>query len=167
MSNLMKAQELWAIAWDAGRAPKERVAAWSELQALRAKMKVGFAKIGVDPDEAKQVERDLAPHQGQTVVTEAGAHVAGPKPDPLEEDAAPAKAKAAKHEPEVRGKISEMVRRLLTDTDAGYADIVEQVRRKHPSAVTTTRSVASVASEMRAKGLKVPTRRVAAGEKAK
>jgi hypothetical protein len=72
-------------------------------------------------------------------------------------DEAVAEAKA-----EERGLITALVKRLLQETELGYAEIVAKVRTAFPTAATTTRSVASTASEMRAKGLAVPTRRRAA-----
>lgn len=61
-----------------------------------------------------------------------------------------------------RGLITAMVKDFLLNTDLGYATIVENVLSKHPKAKTTARSVASVASDMRSSGSKVPMRRVAA-----
>lgn len=47
----------------------------------------------------------------------------------------------------------------LTQTDLGYAEIVDKVLEEHPDARTTARSVASVASALRKKGVDVPMRR--------
>jgi hypothetical protein len=55
--------------------------------------------------------------------------------------------------------ISASVRKLLADPSLSYDDIVQMVRAAHPDAATTTRSVASVASEMRRRGVAVAMRK--------
>jgi hypothetical protein len=59
--------------------------------------------------------------------------------------------------------IGESVRRLLLDGSLTYAQIVELVKAAHPDAVTTARSVASVACAMRKGGAEFPSRRAAKG----
>lgn len=55
--------------------------------------------------------------------------------------------------------IGASVRRLLQDETLGYDDIVRLVKAAHPEAETTPRSIASVASVLRRKGVEVPSRR--------
>lgn len=63
-----------------------------------------------------------------------------------------------------RGAIGLLVMDLL-QTEMPYADIVIQVRTTYPSALTTARSIASVAMDLRADGVPVPSRRKVAKEK--
>lgn len=60
-----------------------------------------------------------------------------------------------------RGLISAKVRCLLMDTDDSYKLIVEAVKAAFPEANTTTRSVASVAAELRKDGVMIAFRRPA------
>jgi hypothetical protein len=59
--------------------------------------------------------------------------------------------------------INQDVAKLLTAPRKGaplsYATIAERVRKRHPGARTSPRSVASVASALRAAGIDVPDRR--------
>jgi len=90
-----------------------------------------------------------------------------PGADPLDEPAAPKLTAPIVEAQEAgeplpsgsRGLISAEVRRLLRDTDLPYSAIVEEVKGKFPEASTSTRSCASVASELRGKGEAIPTRR--------
>ena len=71
---------------------------------------------------------------------------------------APAKAptkKAAK----AKSGIGQMAQKLLVETDQGYAEIVAAIQAKHPDAKTTARSIASIACNLRKKGVEVPMRR--------
>lgn len=62
-------------------------------------------------------------------------------------------------EDQSRPTVGATVKRLLTETDLGYAEIVDNVLAEHADARTTARSVASVASTLRKKGVDVPMRR--------
>ena len=73
------------------------------------------------------------------------------------ETAAPKAAENTEDRP--RLTVGATVKRLLTETDLGYAEIVDKVLEEHPDARTTARSVASVASILRKKGVDVPMRR--------
>lgn len=64
---------------------------------------------------------------------------------------------AVPHQP--RQTIGDMVADLLMDPTLDYITIVRKVIERYPSAKTTTRSVASVASVMRRNGQDVPKRR--------
>lgn len=64
-----------------------------------------------------------------------------------------------------RGAIGNLVMELL-QTEMPYEDIVKQVRETYPSAKTTARSIASVAMDLRAAGLTIPSRRKVAKAKA-
>jgi hypothetical protein len=194
MTNKEKALALWAIATDPSRPQAERKAAVEEVHALKKSAKTSYEKLGLNPEEVAAHAHTLGDDwEASQADLDAQAPRQELKADPLEE--LPAEqvaeikkvAKAAgenavaqvdavlaaggvtrervKLEPEVRGAISLKVRELLSGTELPYSEIVETVKRDHPHAVTTTRSVASVASEMRAKGEKVPTRRVPAKEK--
>ena len=69
-----------------------------------------------------------------------------------------ARADAAEDAPATVGKL---VERLLV-ADGGtwsYADVVDEVRRRFPDAKTTRRSVASVAADLRRRGVEVSKRR--------
>lgn len=57
-----------------------------------------------------------------------------------------------------RETVGALVESMLT-TDAAYDEIVAAVRERFPDAKTTSRSVASVASAMRRRGVEVPHRR--------
>lgn len=81
-------------------------------------------------------------------------------------DAAETAAPEAPEKTEDRPRVTvgATVKRLLTETDLGYAEIVDRVLAEHPDARTTARSVASVASTLRKKGVDVPMRRTAKSE---
>lgn len=56
--------------------------------------------------------------------------------------------------------VSKLVTQLLTGSKhLDYAEIAERVRRRIPSAHTTPRSVASLATGLRAAGIELPDRR--------
>lgn len=63
-----------------------------------------------------------------------------------------------------RGAINAMCVELL-QTDMPYEDIVAAIKGRYPAAKTTARSLASVAMDLRADGLTVPTRRKPAAAK--
>lgn len=63
-----------------------------------------------------------------------------------------------------RGAINAMCVELL-QTDMPYEDIVAAIKERFPTAKTTARSLASVAMDLRADGLAVPTRRKPAAAK--
>ena len=75
------------------------------------------------------------------------------------ETAAPEATEKAEDQP--RPTVGATVKRLLTETDLGYSQIVDKVLAEHPDARTTARSVASVACTLRKKGVDVPMRRKA------
>lgn len=56
------------------------------------------------------------------------------------------------------GAIGKMVEELLSDASLGYFQIVEKVVAAFPNARTSRRSIASVAADMRKRGLEVPMR---------
>lgn len=56
------------------------------------------------------------------------------------------------------GAIGKMVEELLADASVGYLQIVEKVVAAFPNARTSRRSIASVAADMRKRGLEVPMR---------
>ena len=115
----------------------------------------------------QELERDPldeAPHvktssEHTITLEEVDPKVAAAVKQTLGEQAKHAKKAKERAEGDLRGLISEMSRKLLLETDDPYQAIVDAIKAKHPHAVTTTRSLASVASEMRAKGEKVPQRR--------
>jgi hypothetical protein len=92
--------------------------------------------------------------------TELKSHV----PDPVlpvvqsGADLTPEVAQQSQAAAEERGQISKTVRHMLLNTDHPYARMVELIRAKHPSAKTTARSIASVASDMRRAGYAVRER---------
>lgn len=56
------------------------------------------------------------------------------------------------------GAIGKMVEELLADASYNYLQILERVVAAFPTAKTTQRSIASVAADMRRRGLEVPKR---------
>lgn len=183
MNNKQKALALWAIACDLERPLAERLAAQADLRQLKRTSKTSFGKLGVE--QRIMGGTLIIPGVDMTpeVTLEVAADPLEQQPDPLEEvpetveeastalkarsasmGATTSKAKARKAGDE-RGLISAEVRRQLLETDAPYAEIEASVRAKFPKAVTTTRSIASVASDLRGRGEKVATRRVAAKAK--
>lgn len=56
------------------------------------------------------------------------------------------------------GAIGKMVEELLADASYNYLQILERVVAAFPTAKTTQRSIASVAADMRRRGLEVPMR---------
>jgi hypothetical protein len=58
--------------------------------------------------------------------------------------------------------VGEIAKKLLVETDQTYPEIVEAIKAKHPKAQTTARSVASIACNLRKKGIEVPMRRTSA-----
>lgn len=58
-----------------------------------------------------------------------------------------------------RGAIGAMSIELLTASDEPYADIVAKIKAVYPAAMTTARSLASVAMDLRRDGVEVPSRR--------
>lgn len=68
-------------------------------------------------------------------------------------------AAAKVHGPEPRRTIGQLVQELLMDPDLSYLAIVDRVVTEFPDAKTSVRSVASVATVLRKKGVDVPTRR--------
>lgn len=78
------------------------------------------------------------------------------------EAAKPSKARrkaAEKATDQARGAIGRSVATLLRDPRLSYADILQMVLAAHPHALTTTRSIASVAASMRRDGVDVQLRR--------
>ncbi|MEM6288804.1 MAG: hypothetical protein AAF845_16825 [Bacteroidota bacterium] len=57
-----------------------------------------------------------------------------------------------------RPTVGALVARLVTESAASYAEVVEEVRRQFPEARTTARSVASTAARLRRSGVDVPMR---------
>lgn len=68
-------------------------------------------------------------------------------------------AAATVHGPEPKRTIGSLVQELLMDPELGYEAILEQVMAKFPDAKTSVRSIASVAANLRKKGVDVPMRR--------
>lgn len=173
MTNKEKAAQLWAIVMDRARTNPEHRAALDELLALKKQAKTSLDKLGVPQvmwdreDETNRKHAELAADLKDAISDPAVA--IEPKADPLDEptpqeDRAAIVEAVGKGEPlpmgaVVRGLISAEVRRLLLDTPSTYAEIEAAVRAKYPEAKTTTRSIASVASDMRRAGKPVPQRR--------
>jgi hypothetical protein len=73
-------------------------------------------------------------------------------------EARAAATERAEDAPQTVGRFVE--RLLLADVGSlSYGQIVDEVRRRFPQARTTRRSVASVAADMRKRGVDVPSRR--------
>ena len=69
------------------------------------------------------------------------------------------KNEAPSADPKKAGEIGPLARKLLVETDQTYAEIVQAIRVKFPKAQTSARSVASIACNLRKKGVDVPMRR--------
>lgn len=189
MTNKDRAQALWATVMDRTRSNLEHRTALDELQALKKTAKTSLDKLGVPQvmwdreDKSNRQHAEMAAHLEEDPKTDEAAAdpleeevliVAGqemtrteelaldkakhrPCVDPLEE-----KPKPARKPGDERGLISERVRHLLSTTDLPYHAIVMDVIGRFPKAQTTSRSVASVASDMRRAGKKVSERRTKA-----
>lgn len=59
------------------------------------------------------------------------------------------------------GQAATAIARMLVDQSLNYGEIAKRVRQALPGARTSNRSVASVASQLRRDGYRVPDRRVA------
>lgn len=57
-----------------------------------------------------------------------------------------------------KGAVCELIASKVVYTDLPYAEIVKEVRRTYPNARTTTRSVASIAHDLKAFGFELPAR---------
>ena len=171
----MTARELYALALDEKRPLVERLTARDELLAKAKAAKKSVPKlINLLEDGIKRWNEVLALEYDpldETIPDSVSHHeISLEEIDPkLAEEVAKVKEAekpkkkggvAVENGPKTeRGLISAMVRQLLLDTDLPYGEIVDAVRAKHPKAVTTNRSVASVASELRSMDQKVPERR--------
>lgn len=174
MTNKEKAAGLMAEAGNQALELSARRIAWNALNDLKRKAKTSFEKLGVPEPWRQQVAAELligAPG-GTEHVRLAGPleEIVSPKlqtlGDILDEALATQKIKPAstpKPAGDQRGLISAEVRCLLMDTDHAYSVIVEMVKAKFPDANTTTRSVASVAAELRKCGQPIAFRRPAKG----
>lgn len=58
-----------------------------------------------------------------------------------------------------KGAVCELIASKVVYTDLTYAEIVEEVRRTYPNAKTTTRSVASIAHDLKTFGFELPARK--------
>jgi len=65
-----------------------------------------------------------------------------------------------------RGAINAIICQLLPDVSVSYDEIVQVVRQAYPTANTSTKSVASIARDLRADGVFIPSRRQEAKPKA-
>jgi hypothetical protein len=76
---------------------------------------------------------------------------------------APAKRATAKKAAKPKPSVAKLVHQLLVGEKTSflpYDEIAERVRKKVPDAKTSARSVASVATGLRAAGIELPDRRV-------
>lgn len=99
---------------------------------------------------------------------EASLEEASVLDDPTSDDPEPtdtAETVTEEVEKAPRGAIGQLVMDLLM-TEMPYGDMVVVVKAKYPSARTTTRSIASVAMDMRRAGEEIPSRRRVAKPKA-
>ena len=134
--------------------------------AVLSEGKEGWGIVGfcgrLDLAQKKQTE-----HPGSIVVE---VQVLGAVPFDTHEPEVTEEAENLDHEadgaterpPEPKITIGAVVQELLMDVDNAYVEIVAEVKRRFPDAKTTARSVASVAANLRKKGVDVPTRRKAA-----
>ena len=144
MTNKEKAIALMAQVDDQDLSQAARQEAWNAINQLKQKSKTSFEKLGVTADWRSAAETSLLNPIAHSIA-EVPFHIAA---DPLDEGKPNSD----------RGLISAMVRDRLENTTQAYAQIVEDVRTAFPAAKTTTRSVASVASDLRKAGRIVPQR---------
>lgn len=164
MTKKEQAQGLWAIMGDEARSLAERLAAELELETIRKTAKVGLVKLlsmdGVDQAAVDGLLDSFRLKPLEEVV------VSDPETEPPITTPIIEAQKAGEPLPkESRGLITAEVRRLLQDGDLTYAAIEAAVKAKYPDARTTTRSIASTASDLRKAKEDVPTRRVTAKAK--
>lgn len=57
-----------------------------------------------------------------------------------------------------KGAVCHLIASKVVYTDLTYAEIVNEVRRTYPNAKTTTRSVASIAHDLKVFGFELPVR---------
>lgn len=115
----------------------------------QAKLLDAIAKLTPPAEEVQQEEVEQTEAPAETAVTETADNEV-----------------ASTVEKAPRGAIGNLVMELL-QTETPYEDIVSRVRGAYPSARTTARSIASVAMDLRASGLTIPSRRkVAVGKTA-
>lgn len=171
MSKIEEAKALYAVAGDTARKGKERLAALLKANDLRSEMKVGWAKIvGEQINYAGALSdlQDLVEAEASGASTkradDAGPGVAPAKADKPKRERKP-KADAKPVDPN-RGKISALIRAMVMDASKTYEDIVAAVKKAHPEAKTTARSIASIAADLRRAGQDVPSRRPVAKPKA-
>lgn len=185
MTNKEKAQALMASVMDRSNDDAQRRSDLDALQALKRSAKTSYEKLGVS-DAMVERELEALAHREAVAADMASEDFV----DPLDEeplkivgdkllhaDGRPVEGVASvtyqpagdKPKPksdtkgDQRGLISAMVRCELMDTTDSYAAIVERVKAKYPNANTTTRSVASVASDLRKDGVAIASRRPAKG----
>lgn len=186
VTNKEKAQGLYDIMVKGDYTRAERLAAWEEMRDLVKSSKTSFAKLTgshldfkllgqeiealPDAKEEKAADAKLNAGDDFTLSEEELAKQKGrPEKDPLEETVEEKVKEAVMPEQgekavvaTERGLISAMVREMLLKTDEPYGEIEKAVRAKFPHAKTTTRSIASVASDMRKAKQAVAQRRVPA-----
>lgn len=186
MNKTEELKKLIVQATDTSMQPQSRLEALHGADTIRKGLKIGWVKFGVD-FVTLQTEIQALVNQAEGIEPLTDAEVQPePPPAPIITDpkveigekasaladeitevlkpkpkAAPKAPKASTADPE-RGKLSAFVRNLLSTTDLPYSEIVSKTLRMFPNATTTTRSVASVASDMRKKGETVAMRRVEA-----
>jgi hypothetical protein len=188
MTNKQQAQALWGKLTDETLTLAIRQAAREELLALKKTAKTSILKlVGTDiagdqllvdavMDQSFESPMERFPDGQLTRVFDPANYGISEtvKIDPFDEEATKswdeehlkpidpiAKLQKPKSDTkgDNRGLISAMVRCQLMDTDDSYAVIVGRVKAKFPNANTSTRSVASVASDLRKDGVAVASRR--------
>lgn len=177
MTNKEKAQVLWATLTDEVNPLDVRKKAREELLQLKKAAKTTILKLlgdivadqhDVDAVMEADLEHDPLEEPAKlcavveteeeaeaVLLTGAGVGIDYSKPAKKLKPAIKAQIEGG----DIRGLITKQVRQLLLDTEYGYPAIVDIVKHKYPEAKTTTRSVASVASEMRKAGLNVAVRK--------
>lgn len=125
--------------------------------------KNGQAKLLEAIAKLTPADSEVAPKTVETEVQQTEVPQVEQTEETVGDKSAHVTAETAERAP--RGAIGNLVMELL-QTEMPYEDIVRQVRGAYPSARTTARSIASVAMDLRAAGLTIPSRRKVAKAKA-
>lgn len=174
MTNKEQAQIHFSVMTDPNWALKARQDAMADLLSVKKTSKAGWDKLGINKQDFEAAQQAII--DTETIDLKAMDFEQTNQPTPISADVEyygqevvpnmpiePAKPKTTKPSGDQRGLISAKIRCLLMDTDAAYKWIVETVKAEFPEANTTTRSVASVAAQLRQDGVTVSFRRPTKG----
>jgi hypothetical protein len=131
MSKIKEARDWLKVARDNRKTKKVRYAAINSAIKAKAEAKTSWKKI----------EADLSLEAIEELRTQIKTYRRGNEPRVPKEG------------------VCKMVRELLLETDLAYASIRQMALAKFPEANTSTKSIASLARDMKKKGIAVPPRK--------